>query len=161
MDTRGGRGAGHAGGAVHPHRAAPALALRAAAVGDVADTQPVAQNREQTLAIGGIDLDLGPVEGEGQHSGMLAPRCRPVRSGDREAPTDEEEAPMADAVYKVTEVVGTSTESIHQAVRNAIDKAAQTLRNLDWFEVKEVRGHIENNQLGHFQVVVKLGFRME
>jgi len=68
---------------------------------------------------------------------------------------------MADAVYKVTEVVGTSTESIHQAVRNAIDKAAQTLRNLDWFEVKEVRGHIENNQLGHFQVVVKLGFRME
>ena len=68
---------------------------------------------------------------------------------------------MADAVYKVTEVVGTSTESIHQAVRNAIDKAAQTLRNLDWFEVKEVRGHIENNRLGHFQVVVKLGFRME
>ena len=46
-------------------------------------------------------------------------------------------------------------------MRNAIDKAAQTLRNLDWFEVKEVRGHIENNQLGHFQVVVKLGFRME
>jgi flavin-binding protein dodecin len=68
---------------------------------------------------------------------------------------------VADAVYKVTEVVGTSTESIQQAVRNAINKASQTIRNLDWFEVDQIRGHIENGELGHFQVVVKLGFRME
>ena len=69
---------------------------------------------------------------------------------------------MSDAhVYKVTEVVGTSPESIERAVSNAIERASKTLRNLDWFEIAEVRGHIADGKVGHYQVVVKLGFRME
>lgn len=63
--------------------------------------------------------------------------------------------------YKVTEVVGTSAESIHQAVRNGITKANETLRNLEWFEVEEIRGHIVDGEVGHFQVTMKLGFRLD
>jgi flavin-binding protein dodecin len=66
-----------------------------------------------------------------------------------------------DHTYRVTEIVGTSPESITQAVRNGIDRAGQTLRNLDWFEVTEIRGHIEDGQIGHFQVGLKVGFRLE
>lgn len=68
---------------------------------------------------------------------------------------------MSDNVYKVTELVGTSAEGVDQAVRNAIARANSTLRNLDWFEVKEVRGHIEDGQIAHFQVRVQVGFRLE
>jgi hypothetical protein len=66
-----------------------------------------------------------------------------------------------DATYKVTEVVGTSTESIQKAVRNGIGRASKTLRNLDWFEVTEIRGHIVDGDVGHFQVTMKIGFKME
>jgi hypothetical protein len=66
-----------------------------------------------------------------------------------------------DHTYRVTEIVGSSAESIEQAVRNAVDRANATLRHLDWFEVTEVRGHIVDGQVGHFQVTVKIGFRME
>jgi flavin-binding protein dodecin len=68
---------------------------------------------------------------------------------------------VADNVYKVTELVGSSTEGVDQAIRNAVSRAGTTLRNLDWFEVKEVRGHIENGQIAHFQVTLKVGFRLE
>ena len=68
---------------------------------------------------------------------------------------------MSDATYKETEVVGTSPESIQQAVRNGITRASQTLRNLDWFEVTEIRGHIVDGDVGHFQVTMKIGFKME
>jgi flavin-binding protein dodecin len=68
---------------------------------------------------------------------------------------------MSDATYKVTEVVGTSTDSIQQAVRNGIARASQTLRNLDWFEVTEIRGHIVDRDVGHFQVTMKIGFKLE
>lgn len=68
---------------------------------------------------------------------------------------------MVDNVYKVTEIVGTSTESVQQAIRNGVNKAGETLRNLDWFEVVETRGHIVDGQVGHFQVVLKVGFRLE
>ncbi|MFL6139266.1 MAG: dodecin [Frankiaceae bacterium] len=68
---------------------------------------------------------------------------------------------MADNVYKVTELVGSSTEGVDQAIRNAITRAGATLRNLDWFEVKEVRGHVEDGQLAHFQVTLKVGFRLD
>jgi hypothetical protein len=61
----------------------------------------------------------------------------------------------------VTEIVGSSPESIDRAVRNAITRASATLRNLDWFEVTEIRGHIEGGEVGHFQVTVKVGFRLE
>jgi dodecin len=67
-----------------------------------------------------------------------------------------------DHVYRVTEIVGSSPESVEQAVRNAIARAAgRTLRRLDWFEVTEIRGHIADGEVGHFQVAVKVGFRLD
>ena len=66
-----------------------------------------------------------------------------------------------DRTYKVTEVVGTSSESLDQAIRNGVGKAAQTLRNLNWFEVTELRGHLEDGEVAHFQVTMKVGFRLE
>jgi flavin-binding protein dodecin len=63
--------------------------------------------------------------------------------------------------YKVTEVVGSSPESVEAAVRQAIARASRTLRHLDWFEVTEIRGHIADGEVAHFQVVVKIGFRLE
>lgn len=67
---------------------------------------------------------------------------------------------MPDKTYKVVEVVGVSEESIHQAVRNALAKANQTLRNIDWFEVKNIRGAVQGTGL-QFQVEVRIGFRLE
>lgn len=72
-----------------------------------------------------------------------------------------EEDGMTDRTYRVTEIVGTSEESIEAAVRNGIRRASQTLRHLDWFEVTEVRGHIVDGEVGHFQVGLKVGFRLE
>lgn len=67
-----------------------------------------------------------------------------------------------DHVYPVTEVYGSSPESIDQAVRNAIAAASKSIRNLEWFEVTEIRGHVNSDgSVGHFQVGVKLGFRLE
>lgn len=66
-----------------------------------------------------------------------------------------------DHTYRVTEIVGSSPDSVEQAVRNAIGRAATTLRHLDWFEVTEIRGHIEEGRVGHFQVGLKVGFRLE
>jgi len=66
-----------------------------------------------------------------------------------------------DHVYRVTEIVGSSPESIDQAVRNAVARAGTTLRHTDWFEVTEIRGHVADGVIGHFQVTVKVGFRLE
>ena len=68
---------------------------------------------------------------------------------------------MVDNTYKVTEVVGTSSDSVAQAIRNGVQKSSETLRNLDWFEVTEIRGHIEDGEVGHFQVGLKIGFRLD
>ncbi|MET7697410.1 dodecin [Streptomyces sp. NPDC005485] len=68
---------------------------------------------------------------------------------------------MSDHTYRVTEIVGTSPESIDQAIRNGIARASETLRNLDWFEVTQVRGQIANGQVEHYQVGLKVGFRLE
>ena len=68
---------------------------------------------------------------------------------------------MSDRTYRVTEIVGTSDESVDQAIRNGIGRAAQTLRHLDWFEVTEVRGHIVDGEVAHYQVGMKVGFRLE
>jgi flavin-binding protein dodecin len=68
---------------------------------------------------------------------------------------------VSEHTYKVTEIVGTSPDSTDQAIRNGIERAAQTLRNLDWFEVTEVRGHLKDGAVDHFQVTMKVGFRME
>jgi flavin-binding protein dodecin len=63
--------------------------------------------------------------------------------------------------YRLSEIVGTSSESIHQAVRNGLKRASQTIRNLDWFEVTQVRGTVVDGQVGQFQVAMKVGFRVE
>ena len=68
---------------------------------------------------------------------------------------------MPENTYKVTEIVGTSSEGIDEAIRNGVSKAAQTLRNLDWFEVVGVRGHLVDGAVGHYQVTMKLGFRID
>jgi dodecin len=68
---------------------------------------------------------------------------------------------MSEHIYKTVEIVGTSTSDVTDATRKAVEKAAQTIRNLDWFEVVAVRGHIENDAVQHFQVTVKIGFRLE
>jgi flavin-binding protein dodecin len=68
---------------------------------------------------------------------------------------------MAHHVYKKTEIVGTSPTSIEDAVNTAIDRAAKTVRNMRWVEVKEIRGHIEDQKLNHWQVVLQIGFTLD
>jgi len=68
---------------------------------------------------------------------------------------------MTDNVYSVSEIVGTSPDGVDQAIRNAITRASRTLRNLDWFEVAEVRGFLAEGEIDHFQVRLKVGFRLE
>jgi flavin-binding protein dodecin len=68
---------------------------------------------------------------------------------------------MSDHVYKTIELVGSSATSVEDAVKNAIAKASQTVRNLRWFEVVETRGHIEGSKVAHWQVTLKLGFTLE
>ncbi|HEX2819549.1 MAG TPA: dodecin [Streptosporangiaceae bacterium] len=67
---------------------------------------------------------------------------------------------MADHIYSISEIVGSSTESIDDAVRAAIGRASATLHNLDWFEVTDTRGRIEEDGI-HFQVTLKVGFRLD
>jgi len=66
-----------------------------------------------------------------------------------------------DRTYRLTEIVGTSPDSIEAAVRNGVQRAARTLRNLDWFELTEVRGQIADGEVMHFQVGLKVGFRLD
>jgi dodecin len=68
---------------------------------------------------------------------------------------------MGDRVYKKIELVGTSTSGIEDAIQNAITTAAQTIKHMDWFEVSEMRGHITDGRIAHYQVVLKVGFRLE
>jgi flavin-binding protein dodecin len=65
------------------------------------------------------------------------------------------------AVYKIVELAGSSTESFDDAVRAAIARASATLRNIRWFEVKQMRGHVEDGRVAHFQVELKVGFTLE
>ena len=66
---------------------------------------------------------------------------------------------MSDNVYAVTELVGSSETSIDDAIRGAVTRASKTLKNLDWFEMTGVRGHIVDGRVKHFQVAIKIGFR--
>jgi dodecin len=68
---------------------------------------------------------------------------------------------MSERTYRVTEIVGTSPDNVDAAIRNAIGRAGQTLRHLDWFEVTEVRGQIVDGEVAHYQVALKVGFRLE
>ena len=66
---------------------------------------------------------------------------------------------MADRVYNITEIVGTSPDGIEAAVSNAVAEASKTLRNLDWFEMQSVRGHLSGGEVADWQVTIKVGFR--
>ena len=68
---------------------------------------------------------------------------------------------MSDHVYKTIEIVGSSSSTVEDAVRGAVAKASQTLRNLRWFEVVETRGHIEDGRVAHWQVTLKIGFTLD
>jgi flavin-binding protein dodecin len=68
---------------------------------------------------------------------------------------------MSNHVYSISEIVGTAPTSIEDAITNALNRARQTLRNLDWFVVTETRGHLVDGEIGHYQVTLKVGFRME
>lgn len=64
-------------------------------------------------------------------------------------------------VYKKVELVGSSRNSIDDAIQNALEQGARSIKNMEWFEVTETRGHIENGKVGHYQVALKVGFRIE
>ena len=66
----------------------------------------------------------------------------------------------SDHTYKVIELVGSSPQGLEQAIENAVSRAAETLKNLDWFEVKEIRGHISDGKVGWYQVKLGIGFRV-
>lgn len=68
---------------------------------------------------------------------------------------------MSEHVYKVVELVGSSPNSIEDAIQTAIGRAGQTLRNLRWFEVMETRGHVRDGKVEHYQVTLKVGFTMD
>jgi flavin-binding protein dodecin len=68
---------------------------------------------------------------------------------------------MSNHVYRVTEIVGTSPDGIDAAIRSGIERASTTIRGLDWFEVTEVRGHIIDGKIAHYQVGLKVGFRLD
>jgi flavin-binding protein dodecin len=68
---------------------------------------------------------------------------------------------MSSNVYSVSEIVGSSGESIDDAIKGAIARASRTLHNLDWFEVSDIRGRIEDDNRCHFQVKLKVGFRLD
>jgi len=68
---------------------------------------------------------------------------------------------MPEHTYKVTEIVGSSSESIDAAVRSGIARASESLRHLGWFEVTDIRGHLEDGALAHYQVTMKVGFRLD
>ena len=68
---------------------------------------------------------------------------------------------MADHIYRIAEIVGTSPDGVDAAIRNAVSRASQTLRNVDWFEMTEVRGHLADGQVADWQVTVKIGFRLD
>lgn len=68
---------------------------------------------------------------------------------------------MSNRTYRVTEIVGTSPEGVTEAIENGIARAGETLRHLDWFEVAGIRGQIQGTDVSHYQVTMKLGFRLE
>ncbi len=68
---------------------------------------------------------------------------------------------MSDHVYKVVEIVGSSSKSSDDAIQNAIARATKTLKHLDWFEVVSTRGHLQDGKIAHYQVTLKIGFRLE
>ena len=68
---------------------------------------------------------------------------------------------MSDPIYRITEVVGTSPESVQQAIRNGVARVSRTVRDVEWFEATEIRGQVQDGEIAAFQVTLKVGFRLE
>ena len=68
---------------------------------------------------------------------------------------------MSDHVYSISEIVGSSTESVDDAIRKAVRRTSATVRNVEWFTTEEIRGHVVDGEVAHFQVTLKVGFRLE
>jgi flavin-binding protein dodecin len=68
---------------------------------------------------------------------------------------------MPEHTYKVTEIVGSSSDGIDAAIRSGISRASESLRHLGWFEVTDIRGHLEDGTVAHYQVTMKVGFRLD
>jgi dodecin len=68
---------------------------------------------------------------------------------------------MSDTIYRVAEIVGSAQDSLEEAIHGAVRRASATLHNVEWFEVDEIRGHVENGEVAHFQVSLKVGFAVE
>ena len=68
---------------------------------------------------------------------------------------------MSDHVYRLSEIVGSSPDSVEEAIRTAVAKASETVRNIEWFQTQEIRGHVVDGAVAHFQVTMKIGFRVE
>jgi len=75
--------------------------------------------------------------------------------------SDDRRHLVSSRTYRLTEIVGTSPEGVDQAVRNGVERASQSLRHVDWFEVTDIRGYVRDGQVDHFQVTMKVGFRLE
>jgi flavin-binding protein dodecin len=108
-------------------------------------------------------MDMDPAYADAaarQVGGVVGQRAAFLRVQARAA-HDQYARVMSNRTYRVTEIVGTSPDGIDQAIRNGVERASQTLRHLDWFEVTQVRGQIKDGQVEHFQVGMKVGFRLE
>ena len=68
---------------------------------------------------------------------------------------------MTNRTYRLTEIVGTSPDGIDAAIRNGVHRAGKTIRHIDWFEVEQIRGYVREGEVDHFQVSMKIGFRLE
>lgn len=68
---------------------------------------------------------------------------------------------MTSRTYRLSEIVGTSPEGVDQAIRNGVSRASQTIRHIDWFEVTQIRGYVRDDHVDHYQVTMKIGFRLE
>ena len=68
---------------------------------------------------------------------------------------------MSDHVYRLSEIVGSSQTGVDDAIRTAVRKAAETVRNIEWFQTQEIRGQVVDGDVGYFQVTLKIGFRVE
>ena len=68
---------------------------------------------------------------------------------------------MSDHVYSISEIVGSSTQSVDDAIRKAVRSMAKTKRNVEWFVTDEIRGHVVDGEVAHFQVTLKVGFRLD
>jgi flavin-binding protein dodecin len=68
---------------------------------------------------------------------------------------------MSDHVYRLSEIVGSSTVSVDDAIRTAVKKASETVRHIEWFQTSEIRGQVVDGDVAHFQVTMKIGFRVE